>query len=70
MDRVRVVSSNLYSVGYDPSSSILEIQFISGAVYRYFRVGVSVYEGLMSALSKGGYFAHVIRYAYGCERVA
>jgi len=70
MDRVRVVSSNLYSVGYDPLSSILEIKFTSGAVYRYFRVGVAVYEGLMSARSKGSYFAHIIRYAYRYVRVA
>ena len=70
MNRLPVVSSNLFSVGYDPLSLALEIQFRSGAVYRYFRVAAAVYAGLMSAGSKGLYFAHVIRDTYSYMQVA
>jgi hypothetical protein len=35
MDRQRVNSSNLRSVGYDEEESVLEIEFQAGPVYRY-----------------------------------
>jgi KTSC domain len=70
MNRIRVASSNLYSIGYDPLSLTLEIQFRSGDVYRYFRVPVGVHERLMSASSKGSYFAQVIRDTYSYALVA
>ena len=70
MNRVRVASSNLYSVGYDPWSFTLEIQFRSGDVYQYFRVAAVAYEGLMAARSKGRYFARFIRDEYLYEHVA
>lgn len=61
MDRISVVSSNLKSVGFDGDSQILEIEFRSGSVYRYRGVSRHVYEGLMSAASKGSYFDRHIR---------
>jgi hypothetical protein len=38
MDRRPVRSSNVASVGYDESSSTLEVEFHGGRVYRYFGV--------------------------------
>lgn len=35
MDRETVQSSNIASVGYDLSSSTLEIEFKSGGIYQY-----------------------------------
>jgi hypothetical protein len=70
MYRARVRSSNLYSVGYDQLSQTLEIEFWNGAVYQYVPVPVSVYNGLMSATSKGRYFARAIRVRYSCALVA
>ena len=35
MDRTPVVSSNINSIGYDASSSVLEVEFRSG-LYQYF----------------------------------
>jgi hypothetical protein len=70
MYRMRVSSTNLYSVGYDPASQTLEIEFRGGEVYRYFRVPVAVYNALMSANSKGRYFARVIRDTYSYAPVA
>jgi hypothetical protein len=61
MDRQRVLSSNLYAVGYDTEEQILEIEFQAGPVYRYYSVPASVYLALMHAGSKGTYFDRRIR---------
>ncbi len=63
MNRVPVQSSDLASVGYDLASSILEIEFHSGGIYQYFGVPQYIYEGLMSAGSKGTYFHQNIKNA-------
>lgn len=69
MQRRPVSSSNLKSVGYDPVTQTLEIEFQSGAVYEYYNVPVSVYEGLMQASSHGQYFHQNIRNRYRYRRV-
>ena len=38
MEREPVVSSNLVSVGYDPASETLEVEFIKTGVYQYLNV--------------------------------
>ena len=35
MERQYVSSSNIASIGYDPDNQVLEIEFLSGAVYQY-----------------------------------
>lgn len=69
MNRIPVESSNLSSVGYDPKTRVLEIEFHSGGVYQYSGVPQSEYEALMNAPSKGSYFAHNIKNSYGASRV-
>jgi KTSC domain len=54
--RQPVDSSNLRSVGYDPTEELLEIEFQHGGVYLYSRVPKETYEGLMQASSHGRYF--------------
>lgn len=56
MDRMQVSSSNILSIGYDPSTQVLEVEFISGAVYQYFNVPEAEYESFLNAGSKGTYF--------------
>jgi len=63
MKREPVESSNLASVGYDESSSTLEIEFRHGSIYQYFGVPLSVYQGLMNASSKGQYFDQRVKKA-------
>ena len=63
MDRIPVQSSHLASVGYDPATSTLEIEFHGGSVYQYFGVPQEVYEGLLNAGSKGSYFHQNIKEA-------
>lgn len=56
MERIAVNSSNIASVGYDPNSQTLEIEFINGGTYQYSGVPEGIYEGMMGADSKGKYF--------------
>jgi hypothetical protein len=69
MERQPVSSSNLASVGYDPQSNTLEIEFQNGRVYRYHGVPEGLYEQLMSAPSLGSFFSQYIRNDYPTERV-
>jgi hypothetical protein len=63
MLRVPVISSNLKSVGYDPKSQTLEIEFLSRDVWRYSNVPPEIHAALMNAPSKGTYFsAHIKKY--------
>lgn len=61
MDRTRVRSSNLRSVGYDPETGTLEVEFLDGGIHQYSGVPESRYEGLMGAYSKGRYFNTFIK---------
>jgi len=61
MNREPVKSSNLKSVGYEPETEILEIEFKNGSVYHYFEVPESRYDGLMNASSKGSYLNQSIK---------
>jgi len=67
MDRIQVESSDLRSVGYDPASMTLEIEFNSGGLYQYFGVPDTIFDSLMSAASHGQFFHRNIknRYKYG-----
>lgn len=61
MERQYVSSSNIASIGYDQDSMVLEIEFLSGAIYQYYDVPKSIYEGLMAADSHGKFFAAYIK---------
>lgn len=70
MEREPVSSTNLVSVGYDPLTRILEVEFHGGGVYQYFDVPVERYEELMSASSHGSYFNRFIKEAaYGYKQI-
>ena len=69
MERVPVRSSNLRSVGYDPDTQALEIEFHSQRVYLYFGVPEHIHQGLMSALSKGRYHDRYIKDRYRYTQV-
>jgi hypothetical protein len=56
MNRERVTSSNIASIGYDPVTNTLEVEFKNGTVYQYSDVPASVHSGLMAASSHGSYF--------------
>jgi hypothetical protein len=64
MQRKHVTSSAISSVGYDERSSILEVEFQSGAVYDYLNVPPKVYKALLKAPSKGRFVSRRIRDRY------
>jgi hypothetical protein len=65
-----VASSMMLSVGYDDAHAVLEIEFVTGTVYRYHAVPRSAWTGLMEAPSKGRYFDAHIRDKYPMKRVS
>ncbi|TKK23427.1 KTSC domain-containing protein [Enterobacter cancerogenus] len=69
MIRQHVSSSNLQSVGYDPSNKVLEIAFHNGGVYQYSGVPAAVHQGLLNAGSKGQYFHQHIKNVYPYRKV-
>lgn len=73
MERLLVDSSNLASVGYDPNSETLEVEFRKGGdVYRYFNVPDIEHQRLINAYASGTtigkYFSAHIRNNYACEK--
>lgn len=54
MNRTPVSSSHLASIGYEPASQTLEVEFRGGAIYQYFAVPADVYDGLVAASDAGG----------------
>jgi len=62
--RQQVQSSAIAKIGYSKRRHILEIEFVNGAVYRYFDVPLSVYGDLMSAESKARFYDSNIRKHY------
>jgi hypothetical protein len=69
MKTTPVESSTLATVGYDEGSQLLQLEFRSRAVYRYFAVPTAVHEALLKATSKGSYFNQAIRGRYRFVRV-
>ena len=69
MERVRVSSSVIKSVGYDQFNAYLEIEFLSGSIYMYRSVPGRVYAGLMAASSKGTYFNDHIKGVFSYRKV-
>ncbi|MET0967427.1 MAG: KTSC domain-containing protein [Nakamurella sp.] len=61
--RLPVESTSLASVGFDPATNQLEIEFRDGGVYRY-AVPRRIHQELMSADSLGAFFARRIRHHY------
>jgi hypothetical protein len=62
--RQSVQSSAIAKIGYSKRHHVLEIEFVNGAVYRYFDVPVSVHRDLMSADSKARFYDSNIRKHY------
>ena len=67
---VAVESSTLAAVGYDTGGKLLEVKFISRAVYQYFGVPAAVHELLLSAASKGSFFHRSVRGRFPYRRLS
>ncbi len=67
-DRTAVVSSLLAAMRYSPQAT-LDLEFRSGAVYRYFTVPPAIADGLRAANSKGAYFNRYIKARFPYQRL-
>ena len=69
LERTAVHSSLLSSIGYSIEAT-LELEFRSGAIYRYFAVPPAIVEALIAAESKGAYFNRHVRTRFRYQRLA
>jgi hypothetical protein len=69
MERIRVASTTIVSVGYDPESALLEVEYVKSGVYRYYLVPAHVYDELLCAPSIGAYLNTHIKPRYSYEKV-
>lgn len=70
MDRISIISSNIRSIGYDPQSTVLEVEFTSGDVYQYFNVPEYLFQQFLRTASHGQFLNEQIRYNYRYQKVA
>ena len=61
MERKKVESSQLESVGYDSQNNKLEIEFKGGSLYVYDNIEPEIHDALMKAESVGSFFIHNIK---------
>jgi hypothetical protein len=69
MLRQEVKSSELRWVGYEESALLLEVEFHSGEIYRYFGVSPRLVLELLEADSIGRFFNAHIRSKFEFEKV-
>ncbi len=69
MERRKISSSQIRSVGYDPASQTLEVELSSGAVYQYTRVSAEVHRRFLSAPSPGSWFRDNIEESFTGRRI-
>lgn len=69
MERIKVESSSIKSIGYNVRLQILEIEFTRGAIYQYKNVSYEIYHNLTNAESIGKYFAQYIKNNYEFEQI-
>jgi len=69
MPRADLNSTLLHAVTYQDQCAVLELEFRSGAVYRYFGIPQQTFEELLRAESKGGYFNSRIRNRFAYAKV-
>ena len=69
MERKRVNSSRIRSVGFDERSQVLEVEFSNGQVWQYSRVSAEVYRRFMAAPSPTSFFDDRIAEEYSGKRL-
>jgi hypothetical protein len=59
MERISVVSSNVVSIGFDPVTATLEVEFNNGGIYQYFDVPEIIFQEFINAPSKGKFLSSI-----------
>ena len=69
MERKRVNSSKIRSIGYDEKSMVLEVEMTNGQVFQYSKVYPEVYRRFMNAPNPTAFFDDKIAEEYTAKRV-
>ena len=69
MDRKKVNSSSIRSVGYDERNRVLEVEFNDGRVNQYSGVSAEAHRRLISAPSIVSYFRDKVEESFTAKRV-
>lgn len=64
-----VESTNVKTIGYEADSQKLEVEYLSGQKYEYSNVPQKVFDGFITAVSKGKYLNQIIKGQYEVRRV-
>jgi hypothetical protein len=69
MERQFIHSSLINTVGYDPATETLEVEFSDAHITQYLNVSAHIYSKLMSATSHGRYFLAHIRNKHTSRKI-
>jgi YD repeat-containing protein len=69
MDRKKVNSGSIRSVGYDERSRVLEVEFNDGRVNQYSGVSAEIHRRLTSAPSIASYFRDNVEESFTAKRI-
>ena len=69
MDRKKVSSSSIRSVGYDERNRVLEVEFNDGRISQYSGVSAEIHRRLISAPSIVSYFRDNIEESFPAKGV-
>ncbi len=69
MERKRVNSSKIRSIGYDEKSQVLEVELSNGQVFQYSKVYPEVHRRFMNAPNPTSFFDDKIAEEYTGKRV-
>jgi len=69
MERKKVNSSNIRTVGYEASSQTLEVELSDGTIWEYSRAPSEVYRRLMAAPTMISYYRDNIEEDYSRRRL-
>jgi KTSC domain len=69
MERKKVNSTHVRSIGYEPKDQILEIEFFSGSIMQYSRVSSEIHRRLMASTSMKSFIEDNIQDSFSEKRV-
>jgi len=69
MERKKVSSSQIRSIGYEEKSQTLEVELADGSIWQYSRVPSEVHRRLLAAPSLISYFRDHVEEEYSRRRV-
>jgi KTSC domain len=69
MERKKVNSTHVRSIGYDAKDQMLEIEFFSGSIMQYSRVSNEIHRRLMASTSMKSFIEDNIQDSFSEKRV-